>query len=126
MPPFSLHTSVKKIPTLPYETIKNDILGKRFVLSVYMVGSSRAQTINRLSRNKEYAPNVLSFPYDKNCGEIVLCPDVARREAKPYGMTYEGYFGFLYIHGLLHLKGHDHGSQMEKLERQYVTKYQLQ
>jgi len=125
MPPFTLTQTTKTCPDLPYERIKNDILGKEYQLALFIVGPTRAQAINQLSRKKGYVPNVLSFPYESHCGEIVLCPMVAKREAKPYGMTYEGYFGFLYIHGLLHLKGYDHGDAMEKLEKKYVTKYQL-
>jgi len=125
MPPFTFTSTIKHPPTLPFETIKNDILGTRYQLSVLVVGTKRAITINQQSRKKDYAPNVLSFPYDKDCGEIVICPAIANKEAGPYGMTKEGYFAFLYIHGLLHLKGYDHGDEMERLERTYVAKYHL-
>jgi probable rRNA maturation factor len=125
MPPFLFRSTVKHFPDLPYEQIKNDILGTHYQLSLLLVGTKRATVINQQSRNKTYAPNVLSFPYDSHCGEIVMCPRIAAREAYPYGMTKDGYFGFLYIHGLLHLQGHDHGDVMERLEKKYVKKYQL-
>lgn len=125
MPPFSLTKTVKTIPTFPYETMKNDVLGKRYSLSLTFVGPSRAQKLNQLYRKKGYTPNVLSFPLDTNCGEIVICPDVARREAHEYHLSKDGYLAFLFIHGLLHLKGLDHGDTMERLERRYVSKYQI-
>lgn len=124
MPPFTL-THTTTFPVHPYEEIKNTILGKRYTLELSMVGKKRAISINQTSRQKSYAPNVLSFPYTDTHGEIVICPEVAKKEARPYGMTYEGYLGFLYIHGLLHLKGYDHGEEMEKLEKKYVAKYNL-
>lgn len=124
MPSFSLTHNVS-YPTLPYQEMKDIILGKRYTLEVSMVGKKRATTINKKTRKKTYAPNVLSFPYTDNQGEIILCPDVAKKEAGPYGMSYEGYFGFLYIHGLLHLKGYDHGEKMEKLEKKYTKKFNL-
>jgi len=125
MPPFTLkHTT--NFPALPYEDIKNTILGKHYTLELFIVGKKRAQSINQKSRQKDYAPNVLSFPYTATHGEIILCPEVAKKEAGPYGMTIDGYIGFLYIHGLLHLKGYDHGDKMEKLEKKYVAKYHLQ
>jgi len=105
--------------------MKDTILGKQYILELSMVGKKQAININQKSRQKNYAPNVLSFPYTESHGEIVLCPEVAKKEATPYGMSYEGYFGFLYIHGLLHLKGYDHGEEMEKLEKKYIAKYQL-
>ena len=124
MPPFSLSTTIKNYPEqIPYETIKNDILGKRYSLSLTLVGKNRAQKINQITRKKDYAPNVLSFPLDTNCGEIVLCPEVARTEAKDFSLSKNGYIAFLFIHGLLHLKGYDHGDTMEKLEKRYVSKY---
>lgn len=126
MPPFSLVSTVVSYPlNLPYETIKNDILGKKYSLSLLFVGEARASTINKLSRQKTYAPNVLSFPLDINCGEIVICPKVAAREAKDFNLSITGYIGFLFIHGLLHLKGHDHSDTMEKLEQRYMRKYKL-
>jgi len=112
-------------PSLPYEKMKIDILGRRYMLEVSFVGVTRAKHINARSRQKSYAPNVLSFPYTKTHGEIVICPQIAKREAAQYGMTYCGYLGFLFVHGLLHLKGYDHGVAMETLEKKYVVKYDL-
>ncbi len=124
MPPFTL-THTTTFPVHPYEAMKDAVLGKRYTLELSMVGKKRAMAINQKSRGKTYAPNVLSFPYTDTHGEIVICPEVAKKEAKPYGMSYEGYFGFLYLHGLLHLKGYDHGEEMEKLEKKFIAKFNL-
>lgn len=128
MPPFSLSQTVKTVPVFPYETMKNDVLGKRYQLSLNFVGSNRAQKLNIEHRKKTYVPNVLSWPLAADCGEIVICPEVAKREAQQYQHTPDGHIAFLYIHGLLHLKGYDHHTDaetvaMERLERKYVTKY---
>ena len=40
-------------------------------------------------------------------------------------MTTNGYIGYLFIHGLLHLKGHDHGTDMDRLEAKFVKKFNL-
>lgn len=130
MPPFSLSQTVKSVPVFPYETMKNDVLGKRYNLSLNFVGPTRAQKLNVTYRKKTYTPNVLSFPLADDCGEIVICPEVARGEAHAYNLSKDGYIAFLYIHGLLHLKGHDHhtepeSSVMERLERKYVKKYDI-
>ena len=128
MPPFSLFQTVKIVPSFPYETIKNDVLGKKYNLSLSFVGPTRAQKLNAAYRKKTYTPNVLSFPLAPDCGEIVICPDVARSEASEYNHSKDGHIVFLFIHGLLHLKGHDHHEDaaavaMERLERKYMTKY---
>jgi len=130
MPPFSITQKVKNIPQFPYETVKNDILGKKYSLSLSFVGPTRAQKLNAQYRKKSYIPNVLSFPLNEVTGEIVICPDVAKREHKAYHLTKDGYIAFLFIHGLLHLKGYDHHSEaeaatMEKLEKRYRIKYSI-
>lgn len=122
---FTIVQKIKSVPTHPYSDIKLAVLGSAYDLTLHFVGTKRAVTINRLSRQKDYSPNVLSFPYSDNLGEIVICPAVAKREATDFSMTYEGYVGFLFIHGLLHLKGYDHGKEMETLEKKYIRKFKL-
>lgn len=122
---FGIAHTVRSYPSLPYQKIKEGILGKRYDLSLVFVGSKRAKRINVENRNKNYTPNVLSFPLDKSAGEIIITPEVAKKEALLRGMSVRSYTGFLFIHGLLHLKGHDHGATMEKAEKRYLTKYRL-
>lgn len=123
MPTFTIAATVRSYPRLPYEHIKNDILGRRYILSLVFVGEKRAQTLNKTHRNKTYAPNVLSFPLSPSTGEIYITPTVAKREAKKRDMTLTQYVGFLFIHGCLHLRGHAHGKRMEKLEEKYMCTF---
>lgn len=121
----SLHltnTTRQKV-SLPFERLKDEILGAKYELSVSLIGEKRARAVNRRSRQKEYAPNVLSFPLGRGAGEIYLSPQVARREAPDFGHSFPRHLTFLYIHGLLHLKGYDHGTKMEALEKKYLRKY---
>ncbi len=125
METFFLSSYARSYPTLPYAKMKEDILGKHYTLSLAFVGGVRAQRLNKAYRKKEYVPNVLSFPLDEHTGEVFITPTVARNEAHKFGMTPNGYIGFLFIHALLHLKGHDHGDTMEKAEKRYCSKYGL-
>jgi len=120
---FTLGSTVKSYPRLPYENIKNDILGKNYDLSLVFVGEARSARLNQEHRNKTYTPNVLSFPLSKTAGEIYITPSVAKREAKDYGHTYSTHIAFLFIHGLLHLKGLNHGPKMESLEEKFLKKF---
>ena len=113
------------IPNHPYAKIAECILGKKYELSLAFIGERRAQALNKAHRKKTYVPNVLSFPLTELIGEIYITPEVAKREAKKYGMTVNGYIGYLFIHGCLHLKGHDHGATMEKAEQKYVRDFSL-
>ena len=120
---FSISSTVKKYPKHPYEEIKNQILGRRYDLSLAFVGKTRAATLNQRYRNKTYSPNVLSFPLDERTGEIFICPHVANVEARTYDLSPQDYVAFLFIHGCLHLKGHDHGATMERLEQSWLKKF---
>lgn len=118
------HTT-KTYPKLPYEEIKNAILGTRYELSLTFVGATRAQQLNETHRGKSYVPNVLSFPLTDCVGEIYIAPSVAAKEAYKFNMTPDGYVGFLFIHGCLHLKGYDHGDAMDTAEKKFCTKFGL-
>ena len=122
---FSLSSKTSNIPSHIYEEMKNTILGKKYALSLAFVGPTQAQLLNKKYRKKTYIPNVLSFPLTKDTGEVYISLQIAKKEAKNFGMSYEGYVGFLFIHALLHLKGLDHGDTMEKAEKKYCVKYAL-
>jgi len=117
--------TARKYPSLPYQKIKDDILGKSYIASLAFIGATRAQALNKQYRKKTYVPNVLSFPLNENMGEIYITPMVAKRESSKFGMSKDGYIGFLFIHALLHLKGLDHGDTMDKAEKKYCLKYGL-
>lgn len=121
----SISHSTRTFPKLAYEDVKNAVLGKSYSLSLIFVGAKRARDLNKKYRNGEYVPNVLSFPLTKDTGEIYITPIIAKTEAKKYRMTPNGYIGFLFIHGLLHLKGYPHGATMERLEKKYCGLYKL-
>jgi len=122
---FWITSTARAYPTLPYEKIKDDILGKKYTLSLAFIGGTRSQALNQQHRGKDYTPNVLSFPLDTNVGEIFITPTIAKKEAPKFEMTHKGYVGFLFIHACLHLKGLDHGDVMDKAEQRYCKKYGL-
>lgn len=106
-----------------FEKIKNDILGKDYSLSVAFVSAKKSKEINKLYRKKDRPTNVLSFSLYKDEGELVLCNDIIKKEAKNLGKTYTEWLLFLVIHGMLHLKGMAHSSKMERAEKLYYKKH---
>ena len=123
---FTISSTVLHYPKrIPYARIKNSILGNRYELSLVFVGTKRATALNKKFRKKSYSPNVLSFPLTKTVGEIVICPHIAKSEAAKFNLSPDGYIAYLFIHGLLHLKGHDHGDTMEKKERKYLKTFKI-
>jgi len=121
----SISKSTRTYPKLPYEVIKNDVLGERYELSLIFVGKDRARALNTEYRKATYIPNVLSFPLTKNAGEIYITPSIAKNECRKYNLTERGYIGYLFIHGLLHLKGYPHGATMDKAEKKYMHLHKL-
>lgn len=123
---FVITTTLRRsYPAHDYKKMKEVILGKNYQLSLVFLGKKRATEINLTSRQKDYAPNVLSFPLGKDTGEIYLCPEISYPKAKNYNFSPEGYIAFLFIHGLLHLQGHDHGHTMESLEKRFVKRFKI-
>ncbi len=121
----TISSTVARYPRAPYAEIKRAILGSRYQVSLSFVGRTRARAYNEAHRGKTYVPNVLSFPLDRTTGEIIICPEVAKREAPKFDLSYTGYVTYLFIHGLLHLKGYDHGATMEQLEAHYKRQFNV-
>ena len=102
-------------------------------LNILIVDSAAGRRFNREFRGRDYATNVLSFPYEPAPGEhsgllgnIVICAPVVAREAREQHKTPRDHFAHMTIHGVLHLLGYDHENErdadrMEQLERQILT-----
>jgi rRNA maturation RNase YbeY len=56
---------------------------------------------------------------DENEGEIFINIEETKKEAKKFGRNFENFLAFLFIHGLVHLTGLDHGKKMESMEVKY-------
>lgn len=112
-----------QLPEIPYKVIKETLLGKKYVLTVVFCTQKESQERNKIYRNKDYPTNILSFPLDAHEGEIYISLTTARRDAARFEMTYIKFLHLLFVHGCLHLKGHDHGSTMEGLEDKYLNKF---
>ena len=83
------------LPALPYEKIKDTILGPTFQLSVSFVVPKEAKRLNKTYRQKTYIPNTLSFPLSKNSGQLIICRSIARHQAKDFELSYKNYLIYL-------------------------------
>lgn len=117
------NTTRFKIPQLPIDNIKKKIIGTKYNLSIAFVGEKLALSLNKKYRKKNYIPDILSFPLSKTEGEIVICPNIAKKKAVENELSTKNYIGLLLIHGMLHLKGHRHGGIMEKREKKYMQEF---
>src|SRR3989338_3423932 len=66
------------LPRVPFARIKDEILGKKYVLSIAFVDAKISKKINKEQRGKNKPTNVLSFSLSKTEGELVICPEVLK------------------------------------------------
>ena len=80
-------------------------------IAIRLVEADEGQALNKEYRGKDYATNVLSFPYDTDpvvSGDLVICPSVVVREASEQNKPLAAHYAHLTVHGMLHLQGWDH------------------
>ncbi len=106
----------QNLPKIGYQKIADLVLLKDYELSLVFVSKKFIKEINNKYRQKNYPTNILSFPFSKKEGEIFICPIIAKEEAKKNKEKLKDYLTFLFIHGITHLKGFEHGSRMEREE----------
>ena len=102
-------------------------------LSVLLVDVPAMEALHVRWMNEPGPTDVLAFPMDEIdvsrgpndleqvagpalLGDVVLCPDVAARQAVEAGHSTQAELHLLATHGVLHLLGYDHAEPAEKEE----------
>jgi probable rRNA maturation factor len=105
----------------------------RVEVGIALFDEAESRRLNREYRGKDYATNVLSFPYESArrersamLGDLAICPAVVAREAREQGKRVRDHFAHLTVHGTLHLIGYDHenardAEHMEAIERRVLA-----
>jgi rRNA maturation RNase YbeY len=112
----------RSLPRFSFSTIAAKVL-PGWEVSLVFVGPTKARELNQQLRKKSYTPNVLSYALGDKHGEIFICLHEAAKQAPSHEMSERDFVLFLFIHGLLHLKGMAHGSTMEKCEQRLVAQF---
>jgi len=121
---FTLNNGTKaKLPSLAFSQMKDAVLGPDYTISVNFVTRAHIHKLNKQFRNMDEPTDILSFPLEENEGEIYINIEETKKEAQSFGRTYENFLAFLFIHGLIHLKGYDHGSRMEEMEQKFCAQF---
>ncbi|MBO4494907.1 MAG: GTPase Era [Clostridiales bacterium] len=110
-------------------------------VDIRLVGSAAIRKLNAEHRSLDKVTDVLSFPvldmvdgqlssdlmpydfsYDEGkkslmLGDVVICPERAKKQAEEYGHSLEREMVFLAVHSFLHLLGfdHEHGRDEDKM-----------
>ena len=79
-------------------------------LTLVFLNSGPAKKMNFQFRKKNYATDVLSFESmdEESFGELILCPQVLRKQAKEHDLLFREELAYMMTHGMLHLLGYDH------------------
>lgn len=90
------------------------LAGERRVAEVQVtfVGPARMRRLNREWKGHDTSTDVLSFalplPDRRLSGDVVICPAVARSQARALGIGEREELIRLVVHGTLHVLGRDH------------------
>jgi probable rRNA maturation factor len=112
----------RRIPTEPWRLLAIKMLeaigSPDADATVAFVSDAKIRELNRLFRGIDNATDVLSFPSDEDeLGDIAISVDRAEVQAKENGMTFDEEVAQLLLHGLLHLSGYDHETDMGEMNR---------
>ena len=99
---------------------------RRGELTLTFVDRAEIAALNEAHLGHVGPTDVLSFPLDAAdgqpaddgaipvlLGDVVICPDVARAQARDHAGTLDDELALLVVHGVLHVLGHDHAEADE-------------
>ena len=110
------------LSTLARHALESEDLDDGVELSVLLVDAPHIRQLNARFAGDDHPTDVLSFPMgedDENddvLGDVVLCPDVAQRNAERLGHSLDLELNVLLVHGILHLLGYDHQDRDDRAE----------
>ncbi len=104
------------------------------IINVIFVNDVYIKSLNKSYRDKDMATDVLSFNYEKEMpgddsnlvGEIYISVETAKRQAKDVGHDLQDELNKLFVHGFLHIHGHEHITDadyevMDKIEKRVLS-----
>ena len=152
---YALSKNFKKLITKLLKTANrySKFNQRKVQVEISFVDKEQIRLLNKTERNVDKATDVLSFPtlnlkplqkikikdYKDDIdletkhlmlGDIIICEEVAKENAKEYGHSYERELCYLIVHGFLHLLGYDHMEEEDKkvmraLEEAVLKKYKI-
>ena len=100
--------------------------------TIFLTNNKKMKALNKKFRNKNNSTDVLSFPFQKKInyrkniylGDVAISYEIINKRSKNSNFFLE--FDKMWIHGYLHLLGHDHKKKkdfkkMKKLEEKILN-----
>lgn len=107
---------------------------KSIQVSLLICGEQRMRKLNHEFREKNKVTDVLSFPNHEDLrkmnstdinlflGDLAICHQRVKSQAKQFGISYMDEFIHLFFHGLIHLFGYDH--EISKVEDEKMQRWE--
>jgi len=110
------------------EILKTVSKNNFYLVNLFLVGKRKSQQLNSQYRKIDKPTDVLVFPFyrfykseieladdkSRDLGDIFICYPVVYKQAEKKRHSLEKEIYFLFLHGLLHLTGHDHEETKQK------------
>lgn len=113
----------EKLESVVNTVLETEGLSLDYEVSITFVDKDEIHKLNKEFRNVDRPTDVLSFPMDEDffiegvdtmLGDIVICMDVAKDQAKDFDHSLDREIMYLTAHSMLHLLGYDHLEEDEK------------
>lgn len=122
--------------------IRAENLPESTAVSLMFVGEERMTRLNEAHMGRRGPTDVLSFPIESLApgmvpslapegpplmlGDVVVCPQVVRRQAADAQVPFRDEMALMVVHGMLHLLGYEHDADdeaevMEQKERDLLA-----
>jgi probable rRNA maturation factor len=120
---------IERWSTLAHDVLVAEGITTDAELSIRFVDETEIAALNHAHLGHHGPTDVLSFPIEDDphsaggvgsapvlLGDVVICPEVAFRNAPEHGVTYDAELALLIVHGILHILGMDHEADEEAEE----------
>lgn len=121
-----------------FELTKKELKLKNVFVSLVLVDNKKIKEINKEYRGKNKETDVISFAFEDEAhnpkeglrvlGEIYISIEKAEEQSRDYCHSLKRELSYLMVHGLLHLLGYNHETDLDKkvmreLEEKILSNY---
>lgn len=124
-----------RLASLARHTLAQEEVDEGAELSLLFVEAGHIRKLNNRFAGDDYATDVLAFPMMEDdeegsllLGDVVICPEIAEKNAADLGHPLDNELAALVVHGTLHLLGYDHQrdddkARMDKRAREILATF---
>ena len=126
-----------RLQSLAHHALMEEDVDPESELSILLVSSAHIKHLNARFAGNDEATDVLAFPMTESeeenepmLGDVVISPEIARRNGVKLGHGLSGEMDVLIVHGTLHLLGYDHQGvddkeRMDQRMRQILDSFRV-